>query len=894
VYAWLLRGLPSDLLDDYGSEARSDFARTVRGANARSGGAGVIGVLVQAAVDVLRRMPIEHWRTYRVRRALTTGSGRASGRARGDMMSDFANEVWQAARALLRRPGYAAAAVLTLGLGIGANVAIFTVVNTVLLRPLSYPESERIVQIRHHAPGLRLPELNNSPGLIELYREEATTLQVVTATHIHDANLTGGGSQPARVRVVEADVEFFDVFGTRPMLGRAFAPIDVTRDAAPVAILMHDAWRSRFGGDERVIGSRIELNGESTEVIGVMPKAFVYPDPETVALVPGWLNTEQGFGAFGIRGLARIRQGATLESARAELTVLQGRIPERWTDLTPGFLEGAGWTVSVNTLRDLTVEDIERALWVLFGTVGLVLLIAGANVANLFLVRAEARQREMAIRSALGANRRRLASTFISESLLLGIGGGVVGAALAWSGVGLLVSTGPTGLPRLHEIGIDATALAFGAVLSLAAGILLGAMPLTGRHAASMASTLREGGRTATAGRARHRARNLLIISQVAMALVLLAASGLMLRSVLRLAAVDPGVDPEGVLTVGVAFGDTGDPGAVATFYDRVLEEIAAIPGVESVGAINALPLAPVGLNGGSFDIESRPRPDDAIPPTAMYSVVMPGFFETAGIDVLEGRYPERRDHTGGAPVTWISETFAREHFPDGALGERIQFNDTSWNEIVGVVSDVRTFGLREDVGRMAYLPISTAAIADRDLMHVVVRTRADAAALLPSIRNAVARVNAGVPLTSVRTMDEVVASSMAQMSFTVVLLGIAAAVALLLGAIGLYGVISWVVAQRTHEMGVRIALGARPADVHAMVVRQGVALTVAGIAVGLAGALAATRLLSSLLYDVSAWDPLTFTLVPLVLLAVSLAAAWLPARRAAAADPLASMRAET
>jgi predicted permease len=895
VYAWLLRGLPSDLVGEYGVDARSDFERAVNRANARAGWMGVIGALVPAALDVLRRIPVEHWRAQRERRApRTTGAGRAGGRAGGDIVGDFSNEVWQAARSLVRRPGYVAAAVLTLGLGIGANMAIFTVVNTVLLRPLSYPESERIVQIRHRAPGLGLPELNNSPGLIELYRGEGTTLQSVTATHVHDANLSGGGVQPARVRVVEADVEFFDVFATRPALGRAFAPMDVTRDAAPVAILMYDAWQSRFGGDAGVVGSRIELNGESTEVIGVMPEGFAYPDPKTVALVPGWLNTEQGFGAFGIRGLARIRDDAALESVRAELNVLQGRIPELWTDLTPGFLEGAGWSVSVDRLRDLTVEDIERALWVLFGTVGLVLLIAGANVANLFLVRAESRQREVAIRSALGANRRRLASTFISESLLLGLGGGIVGAGLAWSGVQLLVATGPTGLPRLHEIGIDATALVFGAALSVIAGVALGMMPLLGRRIDSMAATLREGGRTATAGRSRHRTRNALIVSQVAMALVLLAASGLMLRSVLRLAAVDPGVEPEGVLTVGVAWGDTGDLTAASLFYDAVLEEIAAIPGVESAGAINALPLAPVGLNGGSFDIESRPRPDDAIPPTAMYSLVMPGFFETVGIDVLEGRYPERRDHTGGQPVVWISQTFAREHFPDGAIGERIQFNDTTWNEIAGVVSDVRTFGLREDVGRMAYLPISTTTTADRDLMHFAVQTRGDAAALLPAIRNAVARIDAGVPLTAARTMTEVISSSMAQMSFTVVLLAIAAAVALLLGAVGLYGVISWVVAQRTHEMGVRIALGARPADVHSMVVRQGIAVTVAGIAVGLAAALAATRFMASLLYEIPARDPVTFTLVPLMLLAVSLAAAWMPARRAAAADPLASLRVDT
>jgi predicted permease len=894
AYAWLLRGLPTSLVSQHGREARADFSRVVRAANESAGGTGVIRALVPAVLDVVRRIPVEHWHAHRERRAAgTNGSSGRNGLRRGEKVKDIVSELWRAARSLLRRPGYAGAAILTLGLGIGANVAIFTIVNSVLLRPLAYPDSDRIVQIRHHAPGLGLPELNNSPGLIQLYRDEARSLQSLTATNAHDVNLTGG-DRPARVRKVSVDVEFFDVFATRPVIGRAFNADDVARDASPVAILMHDAWRSRFGGDPAVLGSRIELDGESTEVIGVMPEGFAYPDPSTVALVPAWLNVDEGFGAFGIRGLARLAEGSTLESATAEFAVLQGRIPDVWPDLEQTFLDQAGWAVSVNRLRDLTVKDIERALWVLFGTVGLVLLIAGANVANLFLVRAESRQREVAIRSALGATRRRLASTFISESVLLGLGGGVVGSVLAWGGVRLLVASGPAGLPRLHEIGVDGAALAFGAALSVLAGLALGLMPMFGRQRDEMAMTLREGGRTATAGKRRYRTRNLLIAGQVAMAVVLLASSGLMLRSVLRLSAVDPGLDPNGVLTVGVAWGNDRDREATTQFYDRVLEALAAIPGVEAVGAINALPLDPISLNGGSFDIESAPRPDDEIPPTAMYSAVTPGFFETVGIDIIDGRYPERGDHLGGPPVVWISEQFARDHFIDGAIGERIRFgSDTIWADIAGVVSDVRTFGLREEMLLMAYYPLTTTASADRSLMHFAVRARGDAAALLPSIRDAVARVDPNVPLTSARTMDDVVASSMAEMSFTVVLLAIAAAVALLLGAIGLYGVVSWVVAQRTHEMGVRIALGARPADVRTMVVRQGMIVTIAGIIVGLVVALGATRLLASLLYEVSAYDPLTFTIVPIVLFAVSLLAAWLPARRAAAVDPLTAMRVE-
>lgn len=893
LYGALMHLLPADLRAEHGAETRADFARLAERARARSGRRGVALVVALSVLDLLRRAPVEHVRSARSRlRAPDSGPGGPRRRV-VDRGRDFLSEALQAARALSRRPGYAAVAVLTLGLGIGANVAIYTVVNAVLLRPLSYPESDRIVQIRHHAPGLNLPELNNSPGLIELYREEARTLSAITATGVGQANLTGV-DQPARIQIVAADPQFFDVFATRPILGRAFEAGDVTRDASPVAVLLYDAWRSRFGGDREVIGRSIELDGESTEIIGVMPPGFSYPDTRTVALVAEWLNTDEGFASFGTRGLARIAAGSTVEAARTELQLLQSRIPELWTETDAAFLERAAWAVSVERLQDLMVRDIERALWILFGTVGLVLLIAGANVANLFLVRAESRQREVAVRAALGATRRRVAATFIAESLLLGLAGGLVGVLLAWGGVSLLVAAGPDGLPRLHEIGIDAPSLAFAAALSVATGVLLGVIPLPGRSRHSMAGVLREGGRTSTAGRQRHRVRRLLIVSQVAMALVLLAGSGLLLRSVVRLARVDPGFDPDGVLTLGVARGQSTDHEEAARFYDAVLQAISGLPAVESAGAINGLPLDPVNLNGGSFHIESRPRAEGALPPTAMFSAITPGLFETLDVELLEGRFPERGDLLGGPLVVWVNQQFARDQFPEGAVGERIRFGgDSTWATIAGVVADVRTWGLREDVGLMAYYPLSSPASVYVDVMNFVVRSDAPTGPLMAAIREAVASVDPAVPLTATRTMNEVVASSMAEMSFTMTLLAIAAVVALLLGAIGLYGVISWVVAQRTHEMGVRLALGARPADVSRMVVRQGVTVTLAGIAVGLVAALVATRLLASMLFGVTAYDPVTFVTVPVVLLVVSLFAAWLPARRAAAADPLRAMRME-
>ncbi|HEU4688365.1 MAG TPA: ABC transporter permease, partial [Vicinamibacterales bacterium] len=788
-----------------------------------------------------------------------------------------------------KRPGYAVVATFTLALGIAANVAIFTVVNAILLQPLPYPDADRIVTVRHNAPGLALPELEISPGLVELYRDSASTLTRMAAYEPGERNLTGSG-HPERIKVASVTPEVFDVLGVRPMRGRAFSEPDVRKDAPLVVILTDALWQSDFGSDPNVVGRRVEVNGVRAEIVGVMPAGFAFPDADTRLLVPLFLDPAGGFGAFRARGLARLAPGIALGVAQQEITALQTRIPERFPDIEREFLDRAGWVATVTPLRERVVGDVSTMLWILFATVGLVLLIAGANVANLFLVRAESRQREVAVRAALGAGRWRLIRAFLAESLLLTFAGGVAGAMLAWAAVRFLVASSPIDLPRLHEVRFDGTVLAFAVALSICAGLVLGALPMLQLAGRSFAALLHDGGRGHTASRARHRMRNLLIAGQVAMALLLLVASGLMLRSATRLYAVDPGIRVDDVIAAGISLGPRDRVQAVR-LYQRMLDEVAGLPGVVAHGAANSLPVSVRSMRGGSFEIESRPRPDTEIPFVTMYMAVTPGFFETLGVPLLAGRAPEWVDAERDTHPIWVNETFARTYLDNKAVGERIELEDTRM-EIVGVVGDIRSFGLQEDVRPFAYVALGNPAVS-LDLMQVVVRTSTTPGSITSALRAAVDRVDASVPVTTVQTMTDVVASSLAQTWFTMILLACAAGGALVLGMIGLYGVIRYVVAQRTAEIGLRIALGARPGDVRAMVLWQGLSVTLAGVIVGLVAAWASTRLMASLLFEVSPNDPMTFITVPLALVAVSVIATYLPARRAALIDPSQALRDE-
>ncbi len=880
------------------AEAAADYENMIEHARRTRGTLGAVVATLLGFADLVRRIPMEHFNEWRANRRFVPGPNGPTEPVRPGAMETTMTmwkEVRQAARTLLRRPGFSAIATTTLALGIGATVTIFTVVNAVLIQPLPYADSERLVVVSHHAPGLDLPELNNSPGTVNLYREHARSFAQFGVFGTGSLNLLVD-DRADRVELAFVTPNMFDVLQVGPLLGRRFNEADGAEDAPKTIILSHAAFRGRFGGDPNVLGRSVQLDGDAFEVVGVMPEGFAFPTPEVIGLVPMYVDPNGAFGEFGMNSLARLAPGVSLAAAEQEAVDLQNLIPELIPDIEQVFLDQVGWSASVSRYRDRMVGDVESVLWIVLGTVGFLLLIACANVANLFLVRAESRQKELAIRAAMGAGRGRLASGYLSESLLLALAGGGLGLLLAAFGVNALVAAGPAELPRLHEVGIDGTIIAFSAAISLLAGLSFGAIPIARYLGKSFARVLRDGGRGTTVGKERHRMRNVLVTLQLAMALVLLVGSGLMLRTFAELRAVDPGIEAEGLMTVDLSVGDAQDNAARARFYQEVIERVAALPGVEGASATTSLPVLPTSTNGGSFYVESRPRTDEELPPVAMYDAVAPDYFRVMGISVLEGRGIERADHEEGRPVVWVSRAFVQAHLPDGALGERIRFDEAEpWLEVVGVVGDVRNFGLKEDVRPVAYLPMHIQDMARQELGHmaVVARTDGDPAALTPSIRRVVNEVDGRVPITDSRTMSEVVAASMADTSFTMVLLGIAAGVALLLGAVGIYGVIAYVVSQRTREIGVRMALGARSEDVKGMVVRQGLKVTTVGVILGLLGAFGLTRVMSSVLFGVSATDPATFELVPLTLVAVSVLASYIPARRASHIDPNEALRAE-
>jgi putative ABC transport system permease protein len=805
------------------------------------------------------------------------------------MPAILVHELRHAARMLAREPAYATIAALTLALGIGATVAIFTVVNAVLLRPLPYPDSDRIVVIVQHAPGLNMTDLGNSAALVRQYRDHARSIAAIGGFRRTSLNFADGAT-PERLRAVAVTPDLLAVLAVHPAIGRGFQAADAQKNAASVAILTDSLWRSRFGGDPRVVGRTIRLDGQPAEVVGVMPEGFAFVDPDTRLLVPLRVDNDSQFGDFGLTALARLAPSSTVDAARREIEQLQPRISEWFPGVTSEVLAGFGWSVTVERWRDRVVADVSRALWVLLATVGFVLLIAATNVANLFLVRAEARQREMAVRSALGAGRARVAAVFFAESLVLATIGGAVGVGLAAWATRFLVAYGPARLPRLHEVQVDATVLGFAAAITTICAIALGLLPglnMAGRG--RLATLIREAGRGNTAGRARHRVRRLLIMTQVATAVVLLVGSGLMVRSARRLAAVNPGFAPHGVVTAGVTLGSQADAARATGFYRNVLDQMGRLPGVKSVGATSALPIAPASLTGSNIGIRSRPTPDGALPPFAMYASVTAGYFETLGIPILQGRAPTWADTDQRLPVAWVNQTLVSNFLGDRVIGESIQI-DKQWLEIVGVVGNVKTFDLREPSRPMVYLPMGNPAVSLNG-MFTVVRTREASALSASALRAAVDAVDRSVPLTTIRTMDEILDESLAQTSFTMTLLTIAALTALVLGVVGLYGVISYVVSQRTAEIGIRLALGARPGDVYGLVLRQGLVMALAGVAVGLVAAAASARLMGALLFEVSAHDPITYAAAAILLTVVSTAATYLPARRAAGIDPASALR---
>jgi len=897
VVAYRLLGqvMPGGFREAYLEEALHDFALLLREAD-RFRGRTVIGTAIRGLWDLLVRIPREHMRELRW--AATPGSASAARRLGwGEHVMNVLREIRLAARSLVKRPGFTVVASLTLALGIGATTAIYAIVDAILIQPLPYEQSEDIVVVTHHAPGIDLPELQLSEGLHNFYVESADFFSAFASYDRSRPNLTGG-DEATQLEVVRATPGLFQVLRVSPAMGRPFNDADAAEGAAPVTLLTDAFWRSRFGADPTLMGTSIELDGVPTEVVGVMPAGFAFPNEDADALVPLYVSPEGQFGAFGQAGIARLAAGVPLDQASSRMADLQSRIVDRFPQMSQEFLDQAGWSSSVTTLRDSLVEDVESTLLIVLGTVGLVLLIACANVANLFLVRADSRQKEMAIRAAMGASRGSVATSLLSESLVLGVVGGGVGVLLAWFGVEALVAAGPAALPRLHEVGLGPRSIGLAVGLSLVASLIFGAMPMGRYMGARFAAALRDGGRANTVGRERHRLRNALVASQLALALVLLVGSGLMLRSFAELRRIDPGFEVDNVMTLSLNRGESEDRVGDARFYQSVADQVAALPGVEVVGIATRLPLVDGNSNGGSFTIDGRPQPDDELPPVAMYRAIGPGYFSSLGIEIDAGRDVLRSDWEDQAAVIWVNQELADVHFDGDPIGERLRFDDgLEFAEIVGVVGNTKEFELTEEDGMHVYVPLLVSNWPYPGLetasLTIKVADGQDMGPLVAAARDIARRLDSNVPLTRSQSMEEVLAESMAATSFTMVLLGIATGVAVFLGAIGLFGVISYVVGQRTREIGVRVALGAQSSAVSGMVVRQALIVTGVGAVLGLAGAFGLTRLMESLLYEVSATDPLTFVAAPALLIAISLLATWLPARRASRVNPVEALRSE-
>ncbi|HEY1760846.1 MAG TPA: ABC transporter permease [Bryobacteraceae bacterium] len=811
-------------------------------------------------------------------------------------------------RRLRQAPLFTAIALATLALGIGANTAIFSVVNSVLIKPLLYPQSDLLVEIRHSAPGIigLGDSLNMCATMYFTYRQENRSFQEIGLWSNGTAGITGIG-EPEQVRALYVTYGTLQALGVQPALGRWFSQADDTPGTPETVILTYGYWQRRFGGDKSVIGRTITVDSRPQNVIGVMPAVFGFrTDPELI--LPQRFDRKDLFlGDFSYQAVARLKPGVAIQQADADIARMLPLWVKAWPP-PPGYssalFENAHLGPLVRPLKQDVIGNVGTTLWVLMGTIGLVLLIACANVANLLLVRAEGRQQELAIRAALGAGWANIARELLLESVTLGILGGALGLALAYGALRVLVANAPEALPRLNEIGIDPLALGFTLAVSLLSGLLFGLIPVIKYAGPNLAAALKGGGRSISQGRERHRARNTLVVMQVALALVLLVGSGLMIRTFYALRHVQPGfTHPEQVQLMRIAIPEdqVKEPERVMRMQNAMLDKLAAIPGVTSVAFARSAPLE--GFN--SSDVlycEDRNYTVGEIPPVRRFRFVSPGFLTATGTALIAGRDFTWADLYGRRNVGMVSENLAREMWgdPRSALGKRIrEASSNPWREIVGVVADVYDDGMQEKPPAFVYWPAMMGSWHD-DLVHVtrsgsfVIRTnRAATESFLKEARQAIWSQNAKLPVFLVRTLQDLYDQSMARTSFTLVLLAIAGGMALVLGIVGIYGVIAYAVSQRTREIGIRMALGAQPTGLHGMFVRQGLILAGIGAAIGLAAAAGLTRLMSSLLFGVNALDPITYAAVAAVLIFAAVLASYFPARRATAVDPVSALRAE-
>jgi predicted permease len=797
--------------------------------------------------------------------------------------------------------------VLTLAIGIGANAAIFSVIEGVLLKPLPYPQPDQLVVLDHSAPGLNLPHTGAAPFLYYTYREDGRVFQDV-AMWTGDTVSVTGIAEPEEVRAVDVTDGMLPMFGATPALGRLFTKQDDSPGAADTVILMAGYWRSRFGADPSAVGRRIMLDGKAREIIGVLPDSFRFLDQKPSLILPLQFDrADTHLGNFSFTGVARLKPGATLDQATADLTRL---IPVGLTRFPafPGFsakmFEDVKLKPNLRLLKDDVLGDVGSVLWVLMGTIGMVLLIACANVANLLLVRAEGRQQELAIRAALGASRGRIAYELLAESIVLGLVGGVAGLGVAYAAVRALLALAPGNLPRLDNIAIDPLVLLFTLAVSIIAGLLFGAIPVFKYAGPNVAPALRGGGRNASASRERHRARSTLVVVQVALALVLLVGSGLMIRTFQALRQVNPGfTNPQDVLTLSLSIPEAQvkEPEAVVRMHQAIVDRIAAIPGVTAVGLTSVVPVTGRGRHDPIFAAD-RNYQQGELPPIRTFKFISPGLLKTMGNTIVAGRDFTWADLYDRHPVAMVSENLARELWkdPSAALGKQIRDNPGApWREVIAVIGDERDDGIDKKAPAIAFWPMMMAKFSGNEVMvrrtqvYTIRSTRAGSTGFVNEVSRAVWAINPNLPLAGVRTLQEVVGASMARTSFTLVMLAIAGAMALLLGVAGIYGVISYSVSQRTREIGIRMALGAQRAEVTRMFVRYGLGLAAVGILCGLVAAVALARVMASLLFEVSPMDPLTYVAVCASLAGAAVLASYLPALRATGVNPVTALRAE-
>jgi len=815
----------------------------------------------------------------------------------------------RAVRGLRRHPGFTAAAVLTLALGIGATSAIFSVVYGVLIKPLPYPDPDELVSVRHtavgHPYGVAGNTLGSADSMYVTYRDENRVFEHVGLWGANERTLTGVG-EPERIATLAVTHGTLQTLGVQPVLGRWFSDAEHTpaAEGPDSVILSHAFWQRRFGGDESALGRTLSLDFRPSQVVGIMPAGFRFlnltPQPDVISA--SRIDASQlTLGNLNSKGLARLKDGATVAEANADVA----RMLSIWIDAWPAGGRSreavADWRVApaLRPLKDDVVGDVAGMLWLLMGAVGAVLLIACANIANLLLVRADARRHELAIRAALGASRRRIARELLSESAVLGALGGVVGLALAYAGLKLLAAYAPANLPRVEDIAVGPPVLAFAIAAALVSSLAFGSIPAV-KHAFASDAPLGAGARGASASRERNRTRNTLVVVQVALALVLLVGAGLMIRTFEALTAVDPGfTDPEKIQLARIFIPPAvmREPARYNRAYRDILERIAALPGVTAAG-FGDLPLGGSGGGPGTaISVQDRPDIADESPPSVRFNSVSPGHLAALGTRLVAGRDLTWADIDETRRVVLVSENLARGLWgePQAALGKRIRWQSRDapdlWREIVGVTQDVHE-DLYQRPPPIVYAPVSMNADL-RAITYAIRSDRAGAESLVNEVRQAVWANYPDLAVFEVRTMQDIYSDALARTSFMLVLLVIASAMALLLSVVGIYGVISYIVSQRSREIGIRLALGAAPPDVKRMFVRYGLAVATIGIAAGLAAAAAFSRLLTSLLFEVRPLDPATYLAVLGVLLAAVSLAAYLPARRAARLDPAETLRAE-